>query len=245
MPFWQRIVISAAVFVLVSILARIVDWRLKRRPLAPQAETRYLVLRRAVTAAILVVGFFSALLVIPQVRALAGGLLASSAVLGLIVGFASQQVLSNFMAGLVIALTQPVRIGDLVTYASEEGTVEEIGLTYTFIRTADRRRLVVPNSKLASDTIINSTIRSRETLAKVSLAIPLDADLGAVIDALKADVADERDADVYVDSLDSLAGNATVIVRAAAPTEHAAEQLEHELRLRVHRRIRELGIWAS
>jgi len=241
-PFWHRMVIAAAVFVLVSILARVVDWRLKRRPLAPQAETRYLVLRRAVTVTILVVGLFSALLVIPEVRAIAGGLLASSAVLGLIVGFASQQVLSNFMAGLVIALTQPVRIGDRVTYANEEGTVEEIGLTYTFIRTLGRRRLVVPNSKLASDTIINSSIRSRETFAEVSIAVPLTADLGAVVDALKTDVAGERDSDVFVDSLD---GTATAIVRAAAPNELAAEQLEHELRLRAHRRLRELGVWAT
>src|SRR5947209_1695117 len=126
MSVWHRILIAGIVFALVSILARIVDWRLKRRPMAPEGETRYLVLRRAVTAAILVVGLFSALLVIPQVRALAGGLLASSAVLGLIVGFASQQVLSNFMAGLVIALTQPVRIGDRVTYGGIAGTGAEI-----------------------------------------------------------------------------------------------------------------------
>jgi small-conductance mechanosensitive channel len=243
MPFWQRIVIAAAVFAVVWILARIVDWWLKRRgPLAPEMQTRYLVLRRAVTATILVVGFLSALLVIPQVRAVAGGLLASSAVLGIIIGFASQQVLSNFMAGLVIALTQPVRIGDYVTYAGEEGTVEEIGLTYTFIRTVERRRLVVPNSKLASDTIVNSSIRNRETLAEISVPQPLTADVGAVVEALQADVAEEQDSDVFVESLD---GSAKVIIRAAAPTEHAAGQLEHELRLRVHHRLRELGVWAS
>ena len=243
MPFWHRIVIAAAVFACVWILARVVDWWLKRRgPLAPEAQTRYLVLRRAVTVSILVVGFLSALLVIPQVRAVAGGLLASSAVIGIILGLASQQVLSNFMAGLVIASTQPVRIGDRVTYANEEGTIEEIGLTYTFIRTLDRRRLVVPNSKLASDTIINSSIRSRETLAEVSVAVPLTTDVGAVVAALQADMAEEPDSDVYLESLD---GNATVIVRAAAPTEHAAEKLEHELRLRVHRRLRELGVWTA
>ena len=242
MPFWQRIVIAASVFVLVSILARLVDWRLKRRPLAPQAETRYLVLRRAVTAAILVVGFFSALLVIPQVRAIAGGLLASSAVLGLIVGFASQQVLSNFMAGLVIALTQPVRICDRVTYADEEGTVEEIGLTYTFIRTLGRRRLVVPNSKLASDTIINSSIRSRETFAEVTVPLPLASDVGAALDALREEVAAEAEADVYLDSVDT---TANVIVRALATDELGAERLERDLRLRVHGRLRKLGIWTG
>src|SRR3954449_10546949 len=89
MPFWHRLVIAGAVFLTVSILARIVDWRLSRRTLPPEAITRYRVLRRSITAVILVVGFFSALLVIPQVRAIAGGLLASSAVLGVIIGFSS------------------------------------------------------------------------------------------------------------------------------------------------------------
>jgi small-conductance mechanosensitive channel len=242
MPFWHRIVIAASVFVLVSVLARLVDWRLKRRPLAPEAETRYLVLRRAVTASILVVGFFSALLVIPDVRAIAGGLLASSAVLGLIVGFASQQVLSNFMAGLVIALTQPVRIGDSVIYEDMEGTVEEIGLTYTFISTRDRRRLVVPNSKLASDTIVNASIRSRETFAEVMVPLPLTADVGAALDALREEVAAERDGEVY---LDSLGTTANVIVRALASDELSVERLERDLRLRVHRRLRELGVWTA
>lgn len=241
MPFWQRIVIAAAVFLLVWILSRVVDWWLKRRgPLAPEAQTRYLVLRRAVTASILVFGFLSALLVIPQVRAIAGGLLASSAVLGIIVGFASQQVLSNFIAGLVIAFTQPVRIGDHVTYAGVEGTVEEIGLTYTFICTLDRRRLVVPNSKLASDTIINSSIRSRETVAEVTVSLPLESDVSAVIDALREEVAAERDADVYLDAID---GTANVIVSAVADDDVIADQLERDLRLRVHATLRELGVW--
>src|SRR5581483_7791504 len=162
MPFWHRIVIAGAVFLAVSIVARLIDMWLARRPLAPEAVTRYRVLRRTVSVSILVVGFFSALLVIPEVRAVAGGLLASSAVLGVIIGFASQRTLGNFVAGLLIAITQPVRLGDRVSYGGEDGVIEEIGLTYTFIRTQDQARLVVPNEKLASDTIRNSTIRSRE-----------------------------------------------------------------------------------
>src|SRR3954469_21710563 len=115
MPFWHRLAIAGAVFFVVSLLARIADWRLPRRELPPEAITRYRVLRRSITAIILVVGFFSALLVIPQVRAVAGGLLASTAVIGLIVGFASQRTLGNFVAGLLIAISQPVRLGDRVT----------------------------------------------------------------------------------------------------------------------------------
>src|SRR5437868_276901 len=179
MPFWHRIVIAAVVFVLVWVVAQLVDWWLSRKPVPPEVETRYRVLRRAITTTIVVVGFFSALLVIPEVRAVAGALLASSAILGVIIGLASQQTLGNFIAGILIATTQPVRIGDRVSYAGEHGVVEEIGLTYTFIRTADRRRLVVPNSKLASDSIVNASIRSRETFAEVSVPVPLTADLEA------------------------------------------------------------------
>jgi small-conductance mechanosensitive channel len=240
MPFWHRIVIAAVVVLVVTLVARLVDWWLSRRTLPPEAETRYRVLRRAITTTIIGVGFFSALLVIPEVRAVAGALLASSAILGVIIGLAAQQTLGNFIAGIMIATTQPVRIGDRVSYADEHGVVEEIGLTYTFIRTTDRRRLVVPNSKLASESIINASIRSTETFAEVSVPVPLSADLDAAIDALREDVSDERDAAVYLGSLD---GTAMVTVRAAASDELAAERLEQELRLRAHRRLRALGVW--
>jgi small-conductance mechanosensitive channel len=240
MPFWHRIVIAAVVVLVVTLVARLVDWWLSRRTLPPEAETRYRVLRRAITTTIIGVGFFSALLVIPEVRAVAGALLASSAILGVIIGLAAQQTLGNFIAGIMIATTQPVRIGDRVSYADEHGVVEEIGLTYTFIRTTDRRRLVVPNSKLASESIINASIRSTETFAEVSVPVPLSTDLDAAIDALREDVSDERDAAVYLGSLD---GTATVTMRAAASDELAAERLEQELRLRAHRRLRALGVW--
>ena len=241
MPFWHRIVIAAVVFLVVTGVARLVDWWLSRKTVPPEVETRYRVLRRAITATIIAVGLLSALLVIPEVRAVAGALLASSAILGVIIGLASQQTLGNFIAGLLIATTQPVRIGDRVSYEGEDGIVEEIALTYTFIRTVDRRRLVVPNSKLASDTIINASIRSRETFAEVSVPVPLGADVEGAVAALREDVSGERDADVYVSSLD---GTATVTVRAAASDAVAAEHLEHELRLRAHQRLRALGVWS-
>jgi small-conductance mechanosensitive channel len=237
---WTRVAIAAAVFVIVVVVARIIDWLLARRPLAPEAATRYRVLRRSITASILVVGLFSALLVIPQVRAVAGGLLASSAVLGLIIGFASQRTLGNFVAGLLIAISQPVRLGDRVTYGDAEGVIEEIGLTYTLIRTPDQARIVVPNEKLASDTIRNASIRSRETFAEITVPVPLSADLRAAVDGLREEVSNERDPNVWVSALD---GNATVTIRAAAMDEDAAVRLESDLRVRAHGRLRALGIW--
>ena len=243
-PFWRHIVVAAAIFVLVSLLARLIDWSLQRRPLAAEAATRYRVFRRIVTVTILAVGLFSALLAIPEVRAVAGGLLASSALLGIVLGFAAQRTLGNFVAGVLIALAQPVRIGDRVEYDGMPGVVEEIGLTYTFIRAGDRRRIVVPNEKLASDTIINASIRSRETFAEVSVPVPLATDLEGAITALREDVAEERDAQVYVSSLGDATTAATITMRAVATDDVAALQLERELRLRAHRRLRTLGVWA-
>src|SRR5438552_13079065 len=184
-PFWRHIVVAAAIFVVVSLVARLIDWSLQRRPLPPEAMTRYRIFRRTVTVIILVVGLFSALLAIPEVRVGAGGRLASSALLGVVIGFAAQRTLGNFVAGILIALAQPVRIGDRVEYEGAAGVVEEIGLTYTFIRDADRRRIVVPNEKLGPDPNVTRSIRGRATSAGASAPVPLAAALEAALDALR------------------------------------------------------------
>jgi small-conductance mechanosensitive channel len=156
--FWQRVVIAGVVIIVTLIAARIVDRVIGRR-LEPRAETwtRYQVLRRSAVVTVLTVGILSALLVIPGVRAVAGTVLASSAVIALIIGFAAQTTLSNFVAGLFLAATQPIRLGDRVEIGTAAGVVEEIGLTYTLIRAQDGARFFVPNTKLASDTIRNDT----------------------------------------------------------------------------------------
>ena len=239
MPLWHRLVIAGVVVVVTLLVARLIDRRIARHPLPPEAVTRYRVLRRALTTTIIAIGLLSALLVIPQVRAIAGGILASSAVIGLVIGFASQRTIGNVVAGLLIALTQPVRLGDEVEIAGVEGTVEEIGLTYTFIRTDTNARLVIPNEKLASDTIRNSSIVSRETLAQVTVQVPLESDLGVVIGLLREAAADQRGSEVLVTALD---GSATVALRAWARDESAAETLESELRVRAHSRLRAAGV---
>jgi small-conductance mechanosensitive channel len=235
---WTRLAIVVVVMVVTIVVARLIDRRIGRRDLPPEAITRYRILRRSITTTIIFVGLLSALLVIPQVRAVAGGLLASSAVLGIVVGFASQRTLGNFVAGLLIAFTQPLRLGDSVAVDNTEGVVEEIGLIYTFVRIENGDRLVIPNETLVSDTIRNSTIRSREKVAEISLQVPLGRDLGAVVDRLRT-LADDADAFVQ-----DLSGDATVVVRAPAPDEAAAEKLERELRLRAYELLRAEGVYA-
>jgi small-conductance mechanosensitive channel len=238
MSHWERLVIIGVVLLVTVAVARLVDRRIARRDLPPEAMTRYRVVRRTITTTIISVGLLSALLVVPHVRAIAGGLLASSAVIGIVIGFAAQRTLGNFVAGLLIGFTQPLRLGDRVTLDSAEGVVEEIGLIYTFVRLDNDDRLVIPNEKLASDTIRNSTIRSREKVAEISLHVPFGKDLGAVVGRLRGLT---PDADVFVSDL---AGDATIVVRAPAADEPSAERLERDLRLRAYETLRAEGVFA-
>src|SRR5215208_7103447 len=169
--FWTdyRNEISAVVTVLVAIgLARFLDQYLVKRaarmasavsgPLSPVAATRLRLVRRLVTAFIIAFGFLLALSQFEGITRIATGILASSAVLGIVVGFAARQTLANAIAGILLAITQPIRIGDLITFEDHTGLVEDVRLTYTYIAAPDGRRVIVPNERLAQNTIENHTI---------------------------------------------------------------------------------------
>ena len=236
MPSWERWVIAGCVVLAAVVAARLLDRFLTRRGLPPEVATRYRIFRRGAQVAIVTVGVLSALLVIPGVRAVAGGLLASSAMVTIIVGFAAQRTLGNFVAGILIAVSQPLRLGDDVEVGGVRGIVEEIGLTYTFIRCSDDTRLVIPNEKLASDTIKNSTIRTRGKHAVVTVQVPLATDLRALVTALQSEAGDRGEVLVS-----DLAADATVTLRVPAPDEAAAERLESDLRIRVNERLRAIA----
>jgi small-conductance mechanosensitive channel len=221
--FWQRVLVALGMIVVAALVAKLVDWRISRRQMTPEMITRYRVLRRTIFAAIVFVGVASALLVIPQIRAVAGGVLASSAVIGLVIGFASQRTIGNVVAGVLIAVTQPLRIGDEVEVDGTKGVVEEISLTYTWLRTRDNDRLVVPNEKLASESIRNSTIRSTETLAEATLQVPA-ANLRQTVESLSTDGREVYVTDISMDK-------ATIVVRRWVAGEGLAERAASDLRL--------------
>jgi small-conductance mechanosensitive channel len=232
--FWQRLLIAVGVLAATFVAAKLVDWRISKRSLDPSVATRYRVLRRTLMAAIVFVGILSALLVIPEVRTVAGGVLASSAVIGLVIGFASQRTIGNVVAGILIAVSQPLRLGDEVEVQGVQGVVEEIGLTYTWIRTRDNDRLVVPNEKLASETIRNSTIRSAETFAEASIEVP-SANLQETVTALGGD----RD-EVYVTALKG--DKAVVKVRRRVPSEGIADRESSDLRIALAQRLGAMSV---
>ncbi|MBA2615127.1 MAG: mechanosensitive ion channel [Actinobacteria bacterium] len=244
---WQQLAVAGGMIVVAFFAARLVDRALMRRlELPPEALTRYRVLRRSVTATIVALGILSALLVIPQVRAVAGGVLASGAVAGLVIGMAARSTLANFVAGVLVAVTQPLRLGDDVEVGDAAGTVEEIALTYTTLRSAEGARFFIPNELLASDTIRNATIGGAEQLMQVSIPVPLAADLNRVVslveeEARVATSPSEKQPTAQVTDFEAQAQTAVVTVDAWAPRGEVGLAAS-ALRLAVHRRLRAEGI---
>jgi len=231
---WTRVAIAGGVIVLAATAAKLIDARIGRRGLDPAGATRYRVLRRSIFSAIVFIGITSALLVIPQVRAIAGGILASGAVLGLVIGFAAQRTVGNFIAGILIAFSQPLRLGDEVEAEGGRGVVEEIGLTYTWLRLPDGSRLVIPNEKLVSEALRNSTIRSPNKLAEVTLQVPLGADLRGLVERLGAEA--------NAAYLAGLGADATIVLRRWVEAGQEVEAAESDLLLTAHDCLQELGI---
>ncbi len=106
-----------------------------------------------------------ALLAINQftdLKRLATGILASTAVISLIVGFAAQNTIGNLVAGMQIGVSQPFRIGDLVTFEGTEGRVTDITLSYTYLDPGDGTSFVIPNQLLLEGVIHNRAGADRE-----------------------------------------------------------------------------------
>jgi small conductance mechanosensitive channel len=185
-------VILVAGFVLVAIVHRALRGRTRRLAealggpdLSSVFDTRLRFLRRVIEAAIIIVALALAIGQFTSLDRLASTVLASSAIAAAVVGFASRQMLANAIAGMVLAVTQPLRIGDLVTFEGETGTVEDVTLTYTWLRTGSDARLIVPNERLAAGILRNDSIRSATIALEVSVWLPYDADETAALAAVE------------------------------------------------------------
>jgi small conductance mechanosensitive channel len=118
-------------------------------------KTRLRLLRRLLALGVFVVIAMLALSQFTDLHRLATGVLASTAVLGLIIGFAAQHTIANMVAGVQIAVSQPLRIGDLVTFDETEGRVTDITLSYTYLDPGDGSSVVVPNQLLVEGIVHN------------------------------------------------------------------------------------------
>ncbi|HEX6665428.1 MAG TPA: mechanosensitive ion channel domain-containing protein [Solirubrobacterales bacterium] len=118
-------------------------------------KTRLRILRRLLFLTIFLVLGAMALNQFTDLSRLATGILASTAVIGLIIGFAAQHTIANMVAGVQIAISQPIRIGDRITFDENEGRVTDITLSYTYINPGDGSSVVIPNQLLVEGIVHN------------------------------------------------------------------------------------------
>jgi small-conductance mechanosensitive channel len=189
--FWQANGnwISAGITLLVTfVVAFVVDRfvigrgtrvasRVSETTVSRAAKTRLRMIRRLVFAAIIVIGLGIALSHFDKLNKLANAVLASSAVIGIVLGFAAQKILANPLAGILLAVSQPIRIGDKVTIEDETGRVDDLTLSHTFIDTGDGRLVIVPNEIVVTNVVVNRSTGDLTAPAMASVWVPPAADL--------------------------------------------------------------------
>lgn len=184
-------VIGAAVVIAVRITLDFAynryEKRLQRRDpgAVPRRRTTFHFARRVVVALVATIAVWAVLSLYDITSEIAKALLASSAVLALFAGLAFSTPLSNLGSGLLVAFTQPLRLGDRITVDGETGFVEDMALIYTTLVTDDARRVFIPNTQLTTSKIVNRTIRDPRRLISaqfpVSIETPIDEARAALL----------------------------------------------------------------
>jgi small-conductance mechanosensitive channel len=148
---------------------------------ARQVHTQIQVLRRVTVAAVTILALAISLLSFPSVRAAGAGLLASAGLIAVVAGIAAKPTVSNVVAGLQLAISQPIRVDDVVVVEGHWGRVEQIALTYVVVRVWDLRRLVLPISYFVENPFENWTRSTADILGWVHI----DVDFSAPVDAIR------------------------------------------------------------
>ena len=146
--------------------------------------TQVMVLKKIAIGAIAVFAIGSMLMVFQSVRQFGTAIIASAGVAGVVIGFAAQKSLAALLAGLQIAMTQPIRIDDVVIVEGEWGRIEEITLTYVVVCVWDLRRLIVPITYFIEKPFQNWTRTSADILGTVFLQV----DYGVPVDAVREEL---------------------------------------------------------
>jgi small-conductance mechanosensitive channel len=150
-----------------------------------EARTRLRLIRRLVFVVIILLGIALALSQFASIKRFATGVLASTAVLGLIIGFAARTVIANFVAGVLMAVRQPIRIGDRISIGEEvDGRVTDIALTYTSVDTGEGALAIVPNEMVINQVVVNNSRGNRVAPATVEVWVPPETDVEAARRAL-------------------------------------------------------------
>jgi small-conductance mechanosensitive channel len=168
------------IYVLESFILIRFDVEVKDNLRARKIHTQFRVLKRIVFTIVIILAFGSCLMTFEKVRQLGTTILASAGIIGIVVGMAAQKTISTFIAGIQIAITQPIRVDDVVIVENEWGRIEEITLTYVVVRIWDLRRLIVPITYFIEKPFQNWTRVTADILGTVFLYVDYTVPIQAI-----------------------------------------------------------------
>ena len=240
---WQALVTItvgvALLLVLRVVLGTVFDRYVKRVATRKPADhvarlrTRLMVLRRVVLAFVFVVVLWSVLEIFPTTEQLARTLLASGAFVALVLGVAFAVPLGNIGAGILLSLSQPVRIGDRITVGDVTGTAQEITLIHTIVKTDQGLTAFVPNSQMITSTVVNRSLDDPRRLVTVRLPVASSAaveDARRVLLATVEELQDPPMEEASVSVVDVGEKTTWLAVTGFAPRPTAIDRAASELR---------------
>lgn len=181
------------IYIVVRVLTALAKY-IFRHTMRKQAEkgmdvTKVMFLKQIVVTAIYIIGCATFLSLIPGMEKISNSILASAGILAMAVGLASQEALSNIVGGLFIIFTRPFKVGDFIRVDDDVvGTVIEITLRHTIIRNIENRMILIPNSKINSATIINSSYGDSSTCSFIDIGVSYDTDLDKAISVMREEI---------------------------------------------------------
>ncbi len=209
-------------------------------------QTMQLMIRRLASATIYIIGLMLIILQIPQLHSLATAMLAGAGIAGLAIGFAAKDSLSNFTSGIFIAVFQPFRVGDYVDFKGDYGQIEDLTLRHTVIRTWDSRRVIVPNSTMGMEPIINWSIRQPEITWIVEFDLEKASDIDRareiILEKVKSHPMVLKDRKISVILMNSRYSELTLRLEMVVPARNVAKEIGCEIREAVKKEFEAQGI---
>jgi small conductance mechanosensitive channel len=151
--------------------------------------TSYVFAKKVITAIIYIIGISFALVQIPEMKIVGHSLLAGAGILSLVAGLASQQALSNIMSGFLIVMFKPFKINDRITFnQTYTGIVEEINLRQVVLRDFENNRVIVPNSVISTQVIVNANLTETKVCKMIEIGVGYDSDLGKALKIMEEEI---------------------------------------------------------
>jgi small conductance mechanosensitive channel len=216
---WEQVVFVVTVLVVMFILSRILRFLIGRffRGAAQKLKvdhTRYNFFKNAMDFILLFIAIVVIFRSVPSLRIVGTTLLTGAGVLAAIVGFASQAAFSNIVSGFFLVIFKPFSVGDRVKIGQlYTGDVEDINLRHTVIKDFENRRVIIPNSVISNETIINSSIVEEKMCMFVEVAISLDSNIEQAIHIIQEEAMKHK---YYIDNRNEIElarGEHSVMVR--------------------------------